>query len=37
MDREKETKKKPAKTMLEKRAAKHAKKGSNGLTYPGGV
>ncbi len=37
MDRKKETKKTPTKTMLEKRAAKHAKKGSNGLKYPGGV
>jgi hypothetical protein len=34
MDREKETKKKQAKTML---AAEHAKEGSNGHTYPGGV
>ncbi|MGH9448112.1 MAG: hypothetical protein ACRD3O_20675 [Terriglobia bacterium] len=37
MDRNKETKKKRAKTMLEKRAASTQRKGSNGLKYPGGV
>jgi hypothetical protein len=34
MDRKKETKKKPAKTMLEKRALKQAKKAEKGFKYP---
>jgi len=34
MDRKKETKKKPAKTMLEKRALKQAKKADKGFKHP---
>lgn len=34
MDRKRESKKKPAKTMLEKRAAKHAKRAGKGLQMP---
>ena len=33
MDRKKETKRKPAKTMLEKRVAKQAKKANKAPTY----
>jgi hypothetical protein len=36
MDRKKEAKKKPAKTMLEKRAIKQAKKAEKGFKYPTG-
>lgn len=34
MDRKRETKRKPAKTMLEKRAAKRAKRANKAFTHP---